>query len=171
MGMNDRTKMTMKRQMTMSQEVVMRGFRTSIAAGLLAAAVAVSLAAWSNDLPGPTANTRADTQPRLLPEVVITAPAPELLMMDTVYVSATRETGSGIAARDKAGRSAEKVLDGGGNVVPVRKPIAGYALGLLPRMRTDPADAVLGLFWNVAAGSFRSASRLWTLSPALSPAR
>jgi len=111
----------------------MKGLRISIVAGLLAATVAVWITGYSNHLLGPAAKTRADAQPQLQPEVVVIAPGPELPVMDTVNVTATRESGSATATRDEPGRTTETVS--GSGVAPAgRKPIAGYAPGPQPGM-------------------------------------
>jgi len=120
----------------------MKEFRISIATGLLAAAVAVWLAGCSSYSPGLTSNgppEEAETRPGLLSEVVVTTPAPEPPVMDTMIVTATRKTASGTAANDEPGRSEEAVVGAGsGSTAAGRKPAAGHARDIQPGM-TNPS--------------------------------
>ena len=117
----------------------MKGLRISIAAGLLAATIAVWIAGCSRYLPGPAANTqseKAETQPGLQPEIVGIAPSPEPPVMDTVVVMADRDAGAGTAARNESAPGPEAVIGAGAGGAPAfRKPIVGYAPGPQPGMR------------------------------------
>jgi FlaG/FlaF family flagellin (archaellin) len=121
----------------------MKGLRISIAAGLLAATIAVWIAGCSSYLPGPAANTqseKAETQPGLQPEVVVIAPSPEPPVMDTVVVMADRDASAGTAAQNKSAPGPEAVIGAGAGSAPaVRKPIVGYAPGPQPGTRNQNA--------------------------------
>lgn len=116
----------------------MRGFRISLARGLLAAALAVTVGCISekaaNRISPDDYRVTENSAPVVMPEIVVSAPAFEPPVMDTVVITAERDADVGAASRIEPQAGPKAVSGAGSSMSAGRKLVEGHAPGPQPGM-------------------------------------